>query len=48
MPFDMYGDVILTRDVPKYGLRSGDAARSWSGTLCLVLPKKATRSSSST
>jgi hypothetical protein len=24
MPFDMYGDVILTRDVPESGLRAGD------------------------
>lgn len=24
MPFDMYGDVILTRDVPEHGLRTGD------------------------
>jgi hypothetical protein len=24
MPFDLYGDVILTRDVGERGLRSGD------------------------
>jgi hypothetical protein len=24
MPFEMYGDVILTRDVPEDGLRAGD------------------------
>ena len=24
MPFDMYGDVILTRDVTRRGLRAGD------------------------
>jgi hypothetical protein len=24
MPFEMYGDVILTRDVTEYGLRAGD------------------------
>ena len=24
MPFDMYGDVILTRDVAEHGLRTGD------------------------
>ena len=24
MPFEMYGDVILTRDVPEHGLRAGD------------------------
>jgi uncharacterized protein DUF4926 len=24
MPFDMYGDVILTRDVKEHGLRAGD------------------------
>jgi len=24
MPFDMYGDVILTRDVPEHRLRAGD------------------------
>ena len=24
MPFDMYGDVILTRDVTDHGLRAGD------------------------
>ena len=24
MTFDMYGDVILTRDVPEHGLRAGD------------------------
>ena len=24
MPFDMYGDVILTRDVPEHGVRAGD------------------------
>jgi len=24
MPFDMYGDVILTRDVTEQGLRAGD------------------------
>lgn len=24
MPFDIYGDVILTRDVTEHGLRAGD------------------------
>ncbi len=24
MPFDMYGEVILTRDVPEHSLRAGD------------------------
>jgi hypothetical protein len=24
MPFDMYGDVILTRDLTEHGLRAGD------------------------
>jgi hypothetical protein len=24
MPFEMYGDVILTRDVTEHGLRAGD------------------------
>jgi hypothetical protein len=24
MPFEMFGDVILTRDVPEGGLRAGD------------------------
>ena len=24
MPFDMYGDVILTRDITEHGLRAGD------------------------
>jgi len=24
MPFDLYGDVILTRDVPEHGVRAGD------------------------
>jgi Domain of unknown function (DUF4926) len=24
MPFEMFGDVILTRDVPESGLRAGD------------------------
>lgn len=24
MPFEMYGEVILTRDVPEQGLRAGD------------------------
>ena len=24
MPFDLYGDVILTRDVADHGLRAGD------------------------
>jgi hypothetical protein len=24
MPFELYGDVILTRDVPEHGLRPGD------------------------
>lgn len=24
MPFDMHGDVILTRDVAEHGLRAGD------------------------
>jgi hypothetical protein len=24
MPFDMFGDVILTRDVPVHGVRAGD------------------------
>jgi hypothetical protein len=24
MPFEMYGDVILTRDVAEHGLRAGD------------------------
>ena len=24
MPFDLYGDVILTRDVAERGLRTGD------------------------
>jgi hypothetical protein len=26
MPFDMYGEVILTRDVTEHGLRAGDVA----------------------
>jgi hypothetical protein len=26
VPFDMYGDVILTRDVPERGLRAGVVA----------------------
>ncbi len=24
MPFDIYGDVILTRDIPEHGVRAGD------------------------
>ena len=24
MPFDMFGDVVLTRDVPEHGGRAGD------------------------
>jgi hypothetical protein len=24
MPFDMYGDVILTRDIPEHRVRAGD------------------------
>jgi hypothetical protein len=24
MPFDMYGEVILTRDVPEHGVRAAD------------------------
>jgi hypothetical protein len=24
MPFDMYSDVVLTRDVPEHGVRAGD------------------------
>lgn len=24
MPFDMYGDVVLTLDVPEHGVRAGD------------------------
>jgi hypothetical protein len=24
MPFDMFGDVVLTRDVPEHGVRAGD------------------------
>jgi hypothetical protein len=24
MPFDMYGDVILTGDLPEHGVRAGD------------------------
>ena len=28
MPFDMYGDVILTRDVIEHGLRAGDVGTS--------------------
>lgn len=24
MPFDMCGDVVLTRDVPEHGVRAGD------------------------
>jgi hypothetical protein len=24
MPFEMYGNAILTRDVPEHGLRAGD------------------------
>lgn len=24
MPFDMYGDVVLTRDAPEHGVRAGD------------------------
>lgn len=24
MPFDMHGDVVLTRDVPEHGVRAGD------------------------
>ncbi len=48
MPFDMYGDVILTRDVAEHGLRAGDVGTVVERTPCLVLPKKATRLSSST
>lgn len=29
MPFDMYGDVVLTRDVPQHGVRAGSHRLSW-------------------
>jgi hypothetical protein len=32
MPFDMYGDVTLTRDVTESGLRAGDVGTSLSAT----------------
>jgi hypothetical protein len=34
MAFELYSDVILTRDIAEHGLRAGDVARSWSVTSC--------------
>jgi hypothetical protein len=48
MPFDMYGDVILTRDVTEHGCVLAMSARSWNATWSPVWPRKAIRSSFST
>ena len=48
MPFDMYSDVILTRDVAERGPRTAMSERSWSGTPYLVSLRKAIQSSFST
>ncbi len=48
MPFDMYGDVILTRDVRELGLRAGDVGTVVERHVVPGASRKATRSSSST
>ena len=48
MPFDMYGDVILTRDVPERGLRAGDVGTVVDPTPHPEWLTRAIRSSSST
>ena len=48
MPFDMYGDVILTRDVTEHGLRAGDVGTVAERHAVPAFPRKATLSSSST
>jgi hypothetical protein len=48
MCLDLCSDAILTRDVEEHGLRAGGVGTSWSDTVCLLSPKKSTRSSSST
>jgi hypothetical protein len=35
MPFDIYGDVILTRDVTERGLGAGDQLSAASSTLII-------------
>ncbi len=47
MPVDMYGDVILTRDVTGRGLRAGDVGTVVERHGAPSVPAKATRSSSS-
>ena len=48
MPFDMYSDVILTRDVAERGLWTGDLGTVVSSTPYPVSPSKAIQSSFST
>ena len=48
MPFDMYGDVILTRDVTERGLRAGDVGTVVERHAVPGYPRKATQSSFST
>jgi hypothetical protein len=45
MPFDMYDDVILIRDLTEHSLRAGDVERSSSAMPYAVSPRKATLSS---
>jgi hypothetical protein len=47
MLFDLYGDVILTRDVTERGLRAGDVGTVVERHAVPGLPRRATRSSSS-
>ena len=48
MPFDLYGDVILTRDVKEYGLRAGDVGTVVERHVVPSVAEKVTRSSFST
>jgi hypothetical protein len=48
VPFEMFGGVIVTRNMPELGLRVGMSARSWSGTSGRMSARKATRSNFST
>jgi hypothetical protein len=48
VPFEMFGDIILTRDIPELGCVLRMRARTWRGTSCRMPARKATRSNSST
>lgn len=48
MAFQMYGDVILTSDIPESGLRAGDIGTVVERHVVTSVPEEATRSSFST